>query len=462
VRRAEIELGTRSNQVVAGLAVALVAALVYAVLLSGGDPYRVKVRLQDAGQLVPGNLVRVAGSDVGTVSTISLADDGQAEIELSITDDDFAPLHDGTRAVLRNSSLSSVAGRILVLEPGPNDAPEIADGGTIAAVDTRAATDIDQVLNAIDVKGREYLQTVVRGGATAFSGAEAANNRLLERLSPALSQLRRTVEELAADEPALQRLITSSAAVASTLASSRDDLENGLVATAATLRATADERAALRRTIERGPALIRRANTTLAGTRPLLEEARPLLRELRPLAPKLATTLRIVRPLVQETRPLLRSIRSSLPDLDDALRRTPKLADSAQPAFTELTRALVGAAPIVADLRPYAPDVVAGLSTSFGGKAAGHYDANGHFGRIGIMFDANSAPDLLKPILGDLFDLVEPLIGMGLAPQTGATNRCPGAATQTAADGSNPWSAGHGGACSMSQTTPGGTARPAP
>ncbi|MGE4428836.1 MAG: MlaD family protein, partial [Solirubrobacteraceae bacterium] len=397
-------MGTRSNRVVAVLAVAVVAALVYVLLLTGGDPYRVKVRLQDAGQLVGGNQVRVGGSNIGTVSGISLADNGEAEIELKITDDDYAPLHRGTRAVLRNSSLSSVAGRILVLEPGPNSAAEIPDGGTIAAVDTRAATDIDQVLNAVDVKGREYLQTLVRGGATAFAGAEAANNRLLERLSPALSQLRQTVEELASDEPALQRLITSSAAVASTLASSRDDLENGLVATAATLRATADERAALRRTIERGPALLRRANTTFANTRPLLQEARPLLRETRPLAPKLATTLRLVRPLVSETKPLLRDVRRTLPALDDVLRRTPRLADQTQPGFTELARALTGAAPIVADARAYAPDLVAGLSTSFGGKAAGHYDANGHYGRIAIVFDSNSAPDLLKPLLGDIFD----------------------------------------------------------
>ncbi|MGE4428290.1 MAG: MCE family protein, partial [Solirubrobacteraceae bacterium] len=67
-----------------------------------------------------------------------------------------------------------------------------------------------------------------------------------------------------------------------------------------------------------------------------------------------------------------------------------------------------------------------------------------------------------KPLLGDIFDLIAPLIGMGLRPDSHVTNRCPGSAAQTAADGSNPWPAGHEGGCAVNQVPPGGTAKVAP
>lgn len=450
-------MGAQITRIVVAAVVAVVAVLVVVLTLGSGSSYSVIAQFQDAGQLVKGNLVKVGGATIGTVGDVRLGDNGQAEIVLKIDDGEFKPLHKGTRAVLRNSSLSSVAGRIVVLEPGPNNAPELKDQGLIPAIDTRSATDVDQVLNAVDTKGRQYLQDVVRGGATAFVGSEAATNQLLERLSPALGQTRLTLEELTSDEPALQRLIASSAAVSSTFASSKDDLEQGLVAAAATLRATADERDALRRTIERGPAFLRRANSTFAGSRTLLNEARPLLRETRPLAPKLAETLRIVQPLAAQTKPLLRDVRAAIPDLSDVLRRTPKLADQTVPSLTELTRALVGAKPIVTEVRRYAPDVVAGLSTSFGGKSAGYYDANGHYGRIGLTISDGALPDLLRPLLGGLVDTLAPLLGSGIsAPQTHVVNRCPGSATQAAADGSNPWPEGFAGTCDPKQVNLGG------
>jgi phospholipid/cholesterol/gamma-HCH transport system substrate-binding protein len=447
-----------SRNVVALAAAVLVAVVVLVWYLGRPEPYTVVARFQDAGQVVKGNQVRIAGATIGTVSDVRLADDGEAELELKIDRDEFDPLHEGTRAVLRNSSLSSIAGRIIVLEPGPNSAPELRDGATIRAEDTRSATDIDQVLNTIDAKGRQYLQALVRGGARAFSGAERQTNTLLARLSPALSQTRRTIDELRSDEPALRQLVASSAAVSSTLADSSGELEQGLESTAVTLRATAAEREALRRTIERGGGFLRRANTAFATTRLLLEEAKPLLREVRPVAPRLATTLRLAEPLTRNAIPLLRNVRQTLPPLSETLALTPTLATRFVPAAQELTRTVRGADPILEDVRLYAPDLASGLLTGFGGKAGGYYDANGHYSRIALTLNSSALPELLRPTLGPAVDLLAPLLGSGLTvPQTGLLNRCPGSATQTGPDGSNPNPAGHSGTCDVKQVPPGGT-----
>jgi phospholipid/cholesterol/gamma-HCH transport system substrate-binding protein len=454
--------------VVAVLAV-VVAIVVVLRVLSGTDTYEVTAKFQDAGQVVKGNQVRIAGATVGTVSSIDLADDGQALLKLKITEKAYQPLHEGTRVVLRNSSLSSIANRIMVLEPGPNNAPRIKNGGVIEAQDTRAATDIDQVLTTIDAKGRQYLQTLVRGGATAFSGAEKETNQLLARLSPALSQTQRTLAELGSDEPALQRLVTGAAAVSSTLASNTDDLEQGLESTAVTLQATAAEREALRALIKRAPSFVRRANTAFASTRVVLREARPLLREVRPVAPRLATTLRLADPLTAAGVPLLRDVRATLPSLSDTLGRTPTLARQLNPATAELTRTLTGYKPVLTEVRTYAPDLASGLLTGFGGKAAGNYDANGHYARIAPVLSATALGDIAQPLLGGLTDVLQPilgtsvdgalssLLGTGLStPQIKLQNRCPGAGAQTHPDGSNPNPAGHEGRCDLTQVPLGG------
>ena len=54
-------------RVLAGAAVIAAAVLVVLVLFTGGGGYQVTAEFQNAGQLVKGGEVRVAGSRVGTV-----------------------------------------------------------------------------------------------------------------------------------------------------------------------------------------------------------------------------------------------------------------------------------------------------------------------------------------------------------------------------------------------------------
>lgn len=452
--------------IIFGVVLLLAAVVVVAGLANRETPYRVTVDFADAGQLVKGNLVKVGGSTVGTVSAIELNDRGQAAIELDLKDDGVRPLHRGTRAVLRNTSLSSIANRIVVLEPGPNDAAAIPDGGTIAAVDTRGAVDVDTVLNTLDTRSRTYLQDVIRGGATALRGSERATNTFLEKINPALTQTRRTLDEVTADEPALRRLISSTAAVSSTVAGQRDDLGALIERSATTIRAVATERDALARTIRRAPQVVARANTTFADVRPLLRRAEPLLQDLRPVAPRLAGVLRQTSPVVRDVPPLLRDARRTVPSLSRGLDALPGLSRSAVPAVQQTTAALDAATGIIDEARPYTPDLVGTLTSFYSGKAAGGYDGNGHYTRISLNLSNNTLPEELVPApladgLGGLVDLLGPLTGTNLStPQEGVLRRCPGGTTQTAADGSNPWPVGLGGTCRPGDVPLGGTVSP--
>src|SRR5206468_1024864 len=101
-----------------------------------------------------------------------------------------------------------------------------------------------------------------------------------------------------------------------------------------------------------------------------------------------------------------------------------------------------GLTPIAAGLRPYAPDLIAGLFSGFGGSMSGYYDANGHYARIQFLYGAGSQAGSVEP----------PPAGPFAGFKTGMNARCPGGAVEPAADGSNPWSpTGDAGVCDPKQ-----------
>ena len=117
----------------AALGALVLAVAVVAVLLlrdDGGSTY--KLRFENAGQLVKDDDVQVGGRRIGSVRKIELTDDNQAEITISVQDG-YAPLHEGTTALIRATSLSGIANRYIALTLGPNSAPKLKDGATISA-----------------------------------------------------------------------------------------------------------------------------------------------------------------------------------------------------------------------------------------------------------------------------------------------------------------------------------------
>jgi len=95
----------------------------------GGSSYRVKAVFDNAGQLLPGNQVRVGGQPVGTISDIALDDQANAVVTMDV-DDTVGPLHQGTTATIRATSLSGIASRYVSLKPGPNSNSRIEATGS--------------------------------------------------------------------------------------------------------------------------------------------------------------------------------------------------------------------------------------------------------------------------------------------------------------------------------------------
>jgi phospholipid/cholesterol/gamma-HCH transport system substrate-binding protein len=412
------------------VAVAAVAAL---LLGGGGTGYEVHAKVENAGQLVKGNLVKVGGATIGTVSSIDLDSHNAADLTLEITDDDFAPLHRGTKATIRNTSLSAVAGRQVSLAPGRNDAPKIPDGGVIPMEDTEGIVELDSVLNTLDAETRSALQGVVHDSAQIYASGTPAANAALARLNPALAQTAALTDQLMRDRRTFERVIVESAQVVGAVASRRADLEGGIAHAATAAQAVAREAGSLDSTLSHAPATLRRANTTLVNLRATLQDLRPTIRDAQPAAPRLARLLKVLAPLSEKSRPVVRDTAAMLPDAATVLRGLPHLDTTSRRLISATLDVLDQAREIVPAVRAYTPDIIAGFIEGFGGTTGGYYDANGHYARIAFEGGPFS-------LAGGASVVPLPPSHDGLSGyRKGLTSRCPGAAAQPAPDKSNPF-----------------------
>ena len=445
---------TVARAAAAGALALAVALAVWLLLLKGDGGTQYTLLFQTAGQLVRDDDVQIGGRRVGSVQEIELTSGNLAAIKISVQEP-YAPLREGTKAVIRLTSLSGVANRYVALTPAPGDAKELPDGATLTSESTTDVVDLDQIFNTLDESTTEDLADVIKGFAAQYEGKGEEVGLSAKYFNPLLSSSRRLVQEVTEDEGALTRFLVDSSRAVTAIAERRTDLSAAVANANATASAIGQENAALARALGLLPTTLRRANTTFVNLRATLDDLDVLVAASKPATKDLAPFLRELRPLLAAAKPTIHDLRLAVrrngPDNDlvEATRKFPKLQKVATPAFRNGREALEDLQPVLEFARPYTPDLV-GWFRDFG-QGSSNYDANGHFARIQPIFNAfqftdNPAGGVLTPIPDSArFNNLE----------TGQIRRCPGAAIQPPADGSAPFTDGGGLDCDPSLTPPG-------
>jgi len=414
------------------------AAVGYLLLKPGGPDYKVHARFQNASQLVKGDFVQVAGAPIGKITTIDLTRDGQADVTLKITDSSYVPLRQGTKAVIRQASLSGVANRYVDLQlPDGTQTQKIDNGGVIDQTNTTTAVDLDQLFNTFDPKTRRALTGLIRGYSTSYGGRGAAANEGFKYLNPSLASSSRLFRELNYDTPMFRRFVLASSKLVTDVASRRDDLAGLVDHLATTTGAIGRQKRALADALAQLPPFMRMANSTFVNLRATLDDLTPLVNESKPVAPKLRRFIAVLRPLAQDAKPTVHDLANIIRkpgkdnDLVELTRSTVPLKHIAvgpvnrngkqrEGALPASAKALEQAVPEIGYARPYAPDLT-GWFDDF--SHSGVYDALGGASRAAPHVSAFTAangvltpipPQLREPVFQQLADL-------------GQRDRCPGA-----------------------------------
>lgn len=425
---------------------ALLAAIAFVVVMFFGDGggRQYKLLFETGGQLVQGNEVLVAGQKVGTIDSLELTDDGQAEVSIS-TD---RPLTEGTSAQIRATSLSGIANRYISLQMGPTD-EEIPDGSVITADATTSPVDIDQLFSIFDDDTRKALQDVFQGQAAVYAGDPEASRAAYKYLAPGLQSTERFLAELTRDQGVLAEFLASGSDVLGAVAERRDDL-SALTENANTaLSAIATESASLDDALEVLPPTMRQANTTFVNLREALDDVDVLVETAKPATEDFAPFLRDLRPVAAKAVPVLADLSATVQvdgpsnDLTDALQQLPELERRAADASEQGIDAMDVSETNIEVTRQYSPDLMALVSRL--SQVLGYYSADGHYARtmpVTNIFEYDDATDELDPIYSNPEQQYDFYTSRPNAFRPFGFQRCPGAASQPAADGSTPFDEG--------------------
>lgn len=425
---------------------ALLAAVAFVLVMFFGDDGGRKYTFQfeTGGQLVRGNEVLLAGQKVGTIDSLDLADDGQAEV--SVTMD--RPLTEGSTAQIRATSLSGIANRYIAIQMGPTD-EEIEEGATITADATTSPVDIDQLFSIFDEETRESLQEVFKGQAAIYAGNPELSREAYKYLAPGLQSTERFLAELTRDQDVLAQFLGSGSDVLGAIAERRDDLSSLTENANTALSAIASEAASLDQALAVLPPTMRQANTTFANLRVALDDVDQLVQTSYPATENLAPFLRDLRPVAEKAVPVVNDLARTVAvpgannDLTDALFNMPQLQNRASAASSNGIDAMNASEENIAVTRQYSPDIMALVSRL--SQVTGYYSADGHYARTmptTNIFSYDDGSDQLDPIYNNPDQQYDFYTSTANAFRSFGFQRCPGAASQPAQDGSSPFDEG--------------------
>jgi phospholipid/cholesterol/gamma-HCH transport system substrate-binding protein len=425
----------RNVRIAAFGALAAVVVVLLVLAFAGNKAATYQLIFPEAGQLVRGDQVQVGGVPVGSIKDIALLSNYNVRITIQV-ESSLAPLHKGTTAEIRVPSLSSVANRYIALSPGPNNHPALPSGSTLQTSSTKGVVDLDQLFGIFNARTRKGLQQFIQGSAEQYSGVAPQLQVDSRYFPPALSAVSHVFAEFARDEPTFSSFLVESAKATTVLAGRSQQLTELVSHANTAFGAIGSQQSNLARGLKALPVTLKEGNRTFETLPATLVDLSKLVNVSKADTKTLASFVTKLRPLVIAGTPVVRNFSEAIAkpgssnDLTEAALALPGLAQALVTASPNGVRSLEESLPVTALFGPYTPDLE-GFIRSFG-QGSAYYDANGHYARATAIFPdfELGSENTLKPA-----NPAQVLSGL----KTGQLRRCPGSATQPAADGSSPF-----------------------
>ena len=358
--------------------------------------YQITAYFPEATQLATESDVRIGGVTVGKVKTIQLApedkrvngqDTTQATIEI---DPQFAPINSDAHAILRQKTLLGETYIELTSGTNPGEpvslgssgggassetasAHAIPEGGTLGVGQTKDATQIDEIFNALDPRTREAFQRWQASAAVAINGRSVDLNDSFGNLGPFLGDATNVLRVLRSQKTALQGLIRDTGTVFNALSERNQELAGAITNSNQTFGALADEQRALAETFRILPVFQHESRLTLERLDSFQANTRPLIQKLLPVANDISPTLRSIRQLSPKLESLFNKLVPLINASKHGLPATRQFLSGLRPVLDALDPFLANLNPVIRYLgfyRTEATGFLAGPPTTVGDTLA--------------------------------------------------------------------------------------------
>lgn len=377
----------------------------------GAPPFVLKAMFTAETELHQDSPVRIAGVDVGTVSSVSHVPGSTSAAVVTMTiNSNGLPIH--SDATLNVRPRLFLEGNYYVdLAPGTPSAPVLSSGATLPAGNTSGPVQLDRVLSALRSNVRTDLQTLVQGFGAALNGQPTAaqdatqdptqrgltaGQSLNESLKYAAGAFKASTivnEALLGEQPHdLSGVVSGTSRVLGALASTQGHLSHLVVAFDSTMGALAARQQDLSQTISLLPPFLHSTLRALGPIQASFGPTRAFAADLLPSVKQLNSTIVAGLPWLAQSTALLspQELGGLLPYLRTAVDATSSSLNSTKSllnASDSLARCLVHNVIPAGNEKIQDPPVTTGLQvyqelfqSAVGLASAGQdFDGNGRY-----------------------------------------------------------------------------------
>lgn len=324
----------------------VILVIVAAVLLikscnDDSDAYEVRAVFDNGAFVVPGIDVRVAGANVGSVSSVDVSRPGEetgtdvpgkAIVVMNITDKGFQDWKDDASCIIRPQSL--IGEKFLdcqVTQPRPagSEPPpsleKIPDGQPGAGeyllpIENNAqSVDLDLINNIYRLPYAQRFRIILNelGAGLATRGEDLRET--VERANPALLQVNKVLAILASENKRLAQLAQDGEKNMTALAQKRKNMVNFFRNAGYTAEATAERGDDLQENLKNLPETLRQLRADFNAVGKFADNATPVMQVLRPAAADISEVQTKLGPFADASRISITSLgqatRTAGPDL---------------------------------------------------------------------------------------------------------------------------------------------------
>jgi phospholipid/cholesterol/gamma-HCH transport system substrate-binding protein len=368
--------------VIVGFALSCFGILLFLWITFGGPtpfkarPYDLKIPFNEAAQLAEQSDVRISGVSVGKVQKIEEAPNGKRALATVNIEDKYAPIPQGTRAILRTKTL--LGETYVELTPGNSKAPQLHDGSTLALANVTESVQLDEILRTFNTRTRSAFREWMQETATAIGGRGQSLSEALAELAPTFTEADRLFRVLDTQRLAVRLLFRNGAVTFRALRGREGQLAGLIRSSNAVFQTTAARERDLEALFRAFPTFEEESRLTLNRLREFAVNTDPLIRQLVPAAEELSPTLIAFSRLAPQAKgffeglePVIDRAPTGFPALRKVLRdQLPVLLRSVNPFLRNLN-------PILTGLELYKRDIAGTLGNVAAASNAVHLSSAG-------------------------------------------------------------------------------------